>query len=416
MSWVTTSPTAGAVYTNNGATFTVTAVSISGWIGTITASYPSGAPLSSGTLTKSSGTGDASITYSAVYDEILNAITTATVVVANKILFARANNIYEIDTWSYVVQTSKDSNNQPVTLTYGHTVKYMYQFNDTLQVVATHNNNTYFYTYSISATATALQLIQRYKVPVIGYKCIDAIGSNGFIRWISTQWIHIFSGNNQFVKALNTIPSAQRIFSTSARMAIYKDLVTIADGTDIWEYGHILPGYPDILTRRTSINTISCVSEQWFSTGTWWTTRIETILTWSSYRQTGNIVTLPYDASIFSEVKDNLKFRLWYILPSGSYAGTQCSIVVGVQTNTMEQNNTVTYATVATITDKTKNRQTISLQEINTALNTAGVSPEWWYIRFKITLNAGNETWAIYAKTPQIFDFYLSHDNIKNDI
>ena len=43
----------------------------------------------------------------------------------------------------------------------------------------------------------------------------------------------------------------------------------------------------------------------------------------------------------------------------------------------MEQNNTVTYATVATITDKTKNRQTISLQEINTALNTAGVSPEW---------------------------------------
>lgn len=70
------------------------------------------------------------------------------------------------------------------------------------------------------------------------------------------------------MKALNTIPSAQRIFSTSARMAIYKDLVTIADGTDIWEYGHILPGYPDILTRRTSINTISCVSEQWFSTGT----------------------------------------------------------------------------------------------------------------------------------------------------
>lgn len=53
--------TAGATYTNNGQTFTVTDT-ITG--GTILYATGTGAPLASGTLTKASGTGDATITYS----------------------------------------------------------------------------------------------------------------------------------------------------------------------------------------------------------------------------------------------------------------------------------------------------------------------------------------------------------------
>jgi hypothetical protein len=52
----------GAVYTNNGQTFTVTAAIVAG---TTLMTTGTGLPLASGTLTLSSGTGDATITFSA---------------------------------------------------------------------------------------------------------------------------------------------------------------------------------------------------------------------------------------------------------------------------------------------------------------------------------------------------------------
>ncbi len=54
--------TAGATYTNNGQTFTVSSTITAGTTLTTTGT---GAPLTSGTLTKTSGTGDATITFSA---------------------------------------------------------------------------------------------------------------------------------------------------------------------------------------------------------------------------------------------------------------------------------------------------------------------------------------------------------------
>lgn len=71
VSGITTAPTAGATYTNNGSTFTVVyttltgvAPNISGTIATWTSSGNNN-PLASGTLTKASGTGDATIAFSA---------------------------------------------------------------------------------------------------------------------------------------------------------------------------------------------------------------------------------------------------------------------------------------------------------------------------------------------------------------
>lgn len=68
VSGITTDPTAGAVYTNNGQTFTVVSASLTGVagarLGTVTCTF-TGVPASSGTLTKSSGTGDATIAFSA---------------------------------------------------------------------------------------------------------------------------------------------------------------------------------------------------------------------------------------------------------------------------------------------------------------------------------------------------------------
>lgn len=54
--------TIGATYTNNGVTFTVAGTIAAG--NTLFMTRPSGAPLASGTLTKASGTGDATLTFS----------------------------------------------------------------------------------------------------------------------------------------------------------------------------------------------------------------------------------------------------------------------------------------------------------------------------------------------------------------
>jgi len=67
VSGVTETPTAGATYTNNSVTFTVTSASIAAGSGTINAGG-SGTSTASGTLTKVSGTGDATISFSAKAD------------------------------------------------------------------------------------------------------------------------------------------------------------------------------------------------------------------------------------------------------------------------------------------------------------------------------------------------------------
>lgn len=67
VSGVTTAPAVNSTYTNNGSTFIVTWTSISGGAGHVYTRRNAGtnAPDASGTLTKASGTGDASISYSA---------------------------------------------------------------------------------------------------------------------------------------------------------------------------------------------------------------------------------------------------------------------------------------------------------------------------------------------------------------
>lgn len=67
VSGVTVTPTAGATYTNNGVTFTVKSTTISAGAGDIMTTC-AGAPLTSGTLTKVTGVGDATITFSSSYN------------------------------------------------------------------------------------------------------------------------------------------------------------------------------------------------------------------------------------------------------------------------------------------------------------------------------------------------------------
>lgn len=65
VSGVTTPPQLGSVYTNNGQSFIIDEINITAGSGNIRGAFSGGAPSASGVLTKSSGGGDATITFSA---------------------------------------------------------------------------------------------------------------------------------------------------------------------------------------------------------------------------------------------------------------------------------------------------------------------------------------------------------------
>jgi len=92
---ITTTPTVGATYTNNGVTYTIVYVNVSGASGSIAGTIiatGSGAPSTYGTLTKTGGTGDATISFSL---EVLNANITSAKYIAqwNNFLFLANVNI-----------------------------------------------------------------------------------------------------------------------------------------------------------------------------------------------------------------------------------------------------------------------------------------------------------------------------------
>ena len=85
-------------------------------------------------------------------------------------------------------------------------------------------------------------------------------------------------------------------------------------------------------------------------------------------------------------------------------------------TDEMELINPNTYITVATITDSTKRRRYVTVQEINDALSASSRSPEWQYIRFKIILNGGNEASGVMTKTPLAWSMRAVHNNTKDEL
>lgn len=92
---ITTNPTTGATYTNNGVTYTVVFVNTSGVAGSIAGTIiatGNGAPSTFGTLTKASGTGDSTINFSL---EVLNVNITSAKYIAqwNNFLFLANVNI-----------------------------------------------------------------------------------------------------------------------------------------------------------------------------------------------------------------------------------------------------------------------------------------------------------------------------------
>lgn len=103
-----TSLTVGAVYTNNGNTFTIMEVNVTEGTGNILCSVSnlSPAPEDSGVLTKSTGNGDATITYSSVAEDTQNPLwdneedKMSFIPYANKVSGGQVDVVYTLLTWN----------------------------------------------------------------------------------------------------------------------------------------------------------------------------------------------------------------------------------------------------------------------------------------------------------------------------
>ena len=161
---------------------------------------------------------------------------------------------------------------------------------------------------------------------------------------------------------------------------------------------------------------------------TYWTMATTPFTTWffqdwinTAYKNSTYIFH-PYTAGQFWINKKWLGIVFGYTLPRGSYTdpSIQCSITVAVQTYDMYASNPNTYTTIATITDKTKTSKDIMFTEISKALWDAGYSDEVSLFKIKLNLNAWDPFSAygntLFRKTPEVYDIYFTHEEIKQSI
>lgn len=205
---ITTSPTLGATYTNNGATFTVTGTSLTGAAGAIAGTIVTtgtGAPATFGTLTKGAGTGDATITFSL---EVLNAdIESAKFVFQwnNYIFFANVvigstayptriyfSSLQDDTSWSAV-------NWFEVSMLDGQPITGIYALGDRLVVFKERSIYNVFYT----GDATLLFEVQISNAPTVGCVAPYSIQEieNGII-FLSYDGFYYYDGNNAYKTSL----------------------------------------------------------------------------------------------------------------------------------------------------------------------------------------------------------------------
>ncbi len=324
---------------------------------------------------------------------------TASVLIYKTILFAIWATIYSYDLTALWTAPASLATNIPIIT--GSVVKYMYFYNDMLVIVTTKDSDTVIYQVQYGTSWYTIYSTEVKK----WFICYWAIWDSWTVYWTTTDKIFGFQGGNSqelryvwFASDLSTW-----FFWSSPKLAFDKGILYIANWNTIFKYWRKFAGRKNALTIRTYWETIQAITANFLHTQSG-TNKIYQIS--SNYPNSGYSITTPYDAWVYWDAKSGLQFRVGYQLPAGT------SITIGVMTDTMEMSNTSTYTTVATITDTTKKRQYISIQEINDAL----WDSEWQSIRFKKTLNgAGWSSWAR-TRTPKQFDIKCIHNDIKDEL
>ena len=329
---------------------------------------------------------------------------TASVLIYKSILFSIGSTIYSYDLTALGTAPASLETNIPIIT--GSTVKYMYFYNDMLVIVTTKDYDTIIYQVQYTSTGYEIYSTEIKK----GFTCYWAIWDSGTVYWTTTDRIFGFQGGNSQELRYVWFQSdlTDWFFGSSPRLAFDKGILYIANGTTIYKYGRKFAGRKNSLTVRTFWESIQAITWNFIHTQSG-TNKIYKQNT-AIYPNSGYSISLPYDTWVYWDEKTNLQFRVGYQLQTGT------TITIGVMTDEMELSSPSTYVTVATIIDTTKQRQYVSVSEINTALETASKNSDWQSIRFKKTLNgAGGSTWAR-TLTPKLFDIKCIHNEINDEI
>lgn len=332
--------------------------------------------------------------------------------VYGKVLFSNDNIIYEYDPATPTTAPVNKNDKIP----FGSKIIHLYFYNDILYVVTRKYHDTIIYSmqYVNNAGTTSYSI---YNVDNnIWYTCLWAVWNWNSIYWVTPNYIMQYSG--WYSQQVSTFWWSSYVninwFISSPQLTYSTGFLYVSNGSTIYRYWSNKPWRSSYLTSFQAPTTVSAMTANYIHWLVWTDNRLYVL--GSSYQTTGTIITLPYDAGVYWDSKSELKFRIWYQLPINTYSGTQCSITVAIMTDYMELNNTVNTVTVATITDKTKQRQYVLVSEINTALSNAWYSNDWQYIRFKITLNWGNESSGNMTRTPIFYDIKAIHNTIKDEL
>lgn len=353
-------------------------------------------------------------------------IPTASCVWTQRIFFAVWNVIYFIDTsinpattLSTVSATPANSN-----IPFGYTIKYMYIYMDIMNVVTTNGKSTIIY-----------QLIENeLDTWVIRYYHTK----NTVVIWASWELNNIYWFSKNSIYQSNWVWSEKvkvywkyemtDTFSVNSICTISDWIFKIADGTQLYEYGHKKPWYNPVLIRKTRCRQLTAldwkleVSYDWTKVYGW----RDNDYPLTPY-QDWSITSLPYEWGNFNQKKEWLAIRIGQMLPAYStYTSTWtlASITVQVITDEMDQKWITTAVTVATITTPStgvaERYIDISIWEIKNAIDTAWYNPDFHYMRMIVNWLRWDlgSTYTLYGinlgkKTPKFFGIELVHKDIK---
>lgn len=324
---------------------------------------------------------------------------TASCLIYNEILYAKGSTILKYDTTT----TTATSLASSIPIYTGSTVKYMYFYNDMVYIVTVRGYDTIIYLVQYTWSGYGIYGKEEIK----GETCVWAVWNGSMVYWITTNKIYGFSGvNSQLIRYIGTNNSFEEAtFTATPSLAYNAGFLYIAAWPYIWKYGSKYQGRRASLTKKSFSSWILGI------TGVYIQLQATTnyIYTDSNkYPDSGFFITLPFDAGDYSEVKTDLKFRVGYHLP------TWTSITIWIMTDAMEIANTITYADVVTLSDTTKRVSYIGIQEILTALGSN--TPEWQYLRFKVTLTWGGGSSGLRDNTPTIYDITSLYEEAENNL
>lgn len=311
--------------------------------------------------------------------------------------------VYSIGSQLYQVNNAGTISAALTTLPYWSVVKKLYYYNDLLYVFTQFGADTVIYQCSFDWTVYNIN----YKHTKEDVTIYDMAGSSWEMYWISnlglyqTSWIES--------KRIKNVT-----FASDAKCSFYKDdFLYMLQGGYVTRYWTNIIGFPKAYVRLASwspsivaIDGITMVESR-----TWWESDVINFA--SRYPNTGEIVTMPYDAGVLWAEKNLNVIEFAYELKTGK---TSASIQIQIQTNLMELNNTSTYINILTLSTLSNSvmRCRIDRQEILTAL--ANENPNWQYARFKIILNWWDADGSSYMRySPKVYQDILIAGEFIND-